>query len=412
MATVYPAWDTKRPATSVEKRKGYFQIPAFADTGLENEALSELVRQYNYTAGKNFTIRTLPAVPANNDFCLCVKYRVGETVTRYKLWENVGENLPHVELYSGQVIKSNFVFEIWKNPGETTVTLSSVMQVLSGVQLDPVDPRTLSNYALDDNLGVVPRSGLVLQKDTALPAGLSWHINPQDATTMVLSGSLLTSITEDVGQADDLIKFIGSDAVVGTQPTARSKTTIDFNAGQYQMLTPLVHPVTALRDFYVVFEPKAHNNGAVMITNIGIFKLIQGTSPGEYDFTNGFVNFTINGISVDNIYLLHLRWETTGGNDIVTATPFRLNSTGPVWEAGLVATDTQVAGGMTAAASPTFNGNTSRFKLLEFVAYDTIVDENEVYTYFQDRYSEDAFVFGSDNAIDFGTGDVDWLDNS
>lgn len=113
------AWKTVIPDVAVKNRKGYFLLPAFAPVSdVTWRGASEVVKQFNYSATENFTLARCPVKPAQGilpggvGYVLCIKYRVGETVFRYKLWEDVGEVL-NVPLYAGEVIKKNFCLEVW-----------------------------------------------------------------------------------------------------------------------------------------------------------------------------------------------------------------------------------------------------------------------------------------------------------
>lgn len=101
-------------ASPVLRYRGEVVLPSFS---IENTWLgaSEIIRQFNYYfvgAPNGFSFPALPPKPANVNYCLCVRYRVGDTVTRYKLWEDVTELL-YVDLYAGQPIRPYFSLEVW-----------------------------------------------------------------------------------------------------------------------------------------------------------------------------------------------------------------------------------------------------------------------------------------------------------
>lgn len=157
-------WITKRPAARADRVFSYFTLPAFALTGLTWKGASEIVRQYNYSATKNFSLRNRPVKPTDADFVLCIRYRIGDSVYRYKLWGDDNLVLNGVSLYSGQVIKKNFCLEIWSLNGETTATLdesitlrSGIMQVITDYSDTPADTEDATGSAVSSlNADAVP----------------------------------------------------------------------------------------------------------------------------------------------------------------------------------------------------------------------------------------------------------------
>lgn len=115
-------WASITPVQSVGKVQSYLIIPAFSlfadSTNLE---YNRLCGQFNYMIGQNFTLtqKNLDALHAIDGAQLCVRYRVGTTVTRYTL-----SDLPNTTVlpiansspYNGELIKSNCVFELWAYP--------------------------------------------------------------------------------------------------------------------------------------------------------------------------------------------------------------------------------------------------------------------------------------------------------
>ena len=53
------------------------------------ERASQRITQWNYASTNNFVLTELPEPPVDSDFCLCIAYRVGDDVYRYKLWEGI-----------------------------------------------------------------------------------------------------------------------------------------------------------------------------------------------------------------------------------------------------------------------------------------------------------------------------------
>lgn len=120
---------------AIKKLKYQITIPA---TGLvpiaagHNQAFIAI--QYNYSATKEFRVAGLTSRFPPAQCVICIRYRIGTEVTRYYLGlENVleagppsgpsgpnpllpGATIFKAQHYTGQVIKPNFVIELWAFP--------------------------------------------------------------------------------------------------------------------------------------------------------------------------------------------------------------------------------------------------------------------------------------------------------
>jgi hypothetical protein len=147
-------WFNITPVTVVGRRKTYVELPAFE---IENPAwvgASQIVAQYNFSAAQNFYILKLPTKPEGCNFGLCVRYRVGETVTRYKLWDDdkfiLSDDVdvaPEL-LTETNVIKKNFVLEIWSFQDEETSSLETAIRIKTSPKIVPTDMRVRTDVAL------------------------------------------------------------------------------------------------------------------------------------------------------------------------------------------------------------------------------------------------------------------------
>ena len=113
---------------------GYLTIPTFT-TNSVFEVWPIFDRQFNFTVSKSFTIM-LPVI-ANVSFTpgpdiisltgptiagyITVKWRVGETVYRYRIWDNVPQILTYVPAYNSEIIPKNFSIEVWSYDISATV---------------------------------------------------------------------------------------------------------------------------------------------------------------------------------------------------------------------------------------------------------------------------------------------------
>ena len=115
-------WETRTPALATKPEQAFVQLPAFSTSSadqvpLEADQPSHIVTQWNYNAGRKFTITELPA--ANSTYVLCVRFSVNGVIRRYKLWHNTAAAVDHITQYAGQVIYPYFVLEVWSLDGDT-----------------------------------------------------------------------------------------------------------------------------------------------------------------------------------------------------------------------------------------------------------------------------------------------------
>lgn len=192
-------WSTWTPATAVGKSYAYIDLPVFSySSDLDWKGASEIATQFNYAASQQFVLRNRPAKPAGVNYCLCVSYRVGNTVYRWKLWENAGEVL-NVPLYGGQVIQPNFVLEVWTVLNVTIVTNAAALRLFSGVVIIPTDLRsedTALATGVEYPKSVVQFSFVELQPET----NLLWARYRADSATLggvpVVATGALDGITD------------------------------------------------------------------------------------------------------------------------------------------------------------------------------------------------------------------------
>ena len=150
MPDTFTNWLTFTPAAQVGYRRAYIDLPAFSYTGLSWAGGSECVAQFNFSASQNFILLNRPTKPTNVNYGLCIRYRVGDTVYRYKLWTdtNFVLNDDVTPLYNGQIIKKNFVLEVWNLNGQTTASQTTAIRMISSVRSVPTDITVSSDYAL------------------------------------------------------------------------------------------------------------------------------------------------------------------------------------------------------------------------------------------------------------------------
>jgi len=185
-------WLKFTPANLQGYRKTYVELPAFSYTNVAPAIASVIVTQFNFAASKNFILLNRPAKPEGVNYGLCIRFRVGETVTRYKLWQDDAFvlNDDGAPLYTNQTIKKNFVLEVWSFANETVVTQATAIRMLSSVRVIPTDIRVATPYALADGAEFNALANI----DPTLPAGVAhrWtNFSTAAGKTDVIGGRIL-----------------------------------------------------------------------------------------------------------------------------------------------------------------------------------------------------------------------------
>lgn len=152
---------------------GVFQVPY-------------IVYQFNYSASSDFRIINFGDLQANpqrlSNCILCVRYRVGTAVYRYQICGST-QNLASVpsELYNGQLIKANFVVEIWQINTPSTLGVVNALSLMTSIIRTPTGQ--------DDYLPDSTSSSVAVTL-----TGLQAAINPEALpTTYNTNGSWLTN---------------------------------------------------------------------------------------------------------------------------------------------------------------------------------------------------------------------------
>lgn len=106
-------------------------IPVFSISGIPWLGASFIAIEFPLNLGVNLNLLTPIIKPAGVNFCLAVRWLVGATVYRRKLWNNVGEVLDY-PLYAGEAITYPLTLEVWTTYGHPTVSISSALQIQTG----------------------------------------------------------------------------------------------------------------------------------------------------------------------------------------------------------------------------------------------------------------------------------------
>lgn len=192
-------FETIIPANPIIKVNSYVVIPAFNYAGIGWKGASEVVTQFCYSATKNFVLKRLPIKPTGVNYCPVIRYRIGYQTFRYKLWQDVSEGLPEM-LYAGEVIKKNFVIEIWNTQNSETVSNVAAITLLLSIRSFPEDltniVNVLDNSPVEEN-NLTP----LIQIPSAPLAGYNfWY----DYESTVLNGADISDWTDKSPNARNL----------------------------------------------------------------------------------------------------------------------------------------------------------------------------------------------------------------
>ena len=161
-------------------------VPAVTITTSGTFQVPYIVWQYNYSAGTDFRVINFGELQANSqrlsNCIICIRYRVGTTVYRYQLCGST-QNLASVpsELYSGQLIKANFVIEVWQINSSATIGIVNALSLMTSVIRVP----TGENDYLPDSIS---------SSASVTLANLQAAINPETLpTTYNTNGSWITN---------------------------------------------------------------------------------------------------------------------------------------------------------------------------------------------------------------------------
>jgi len=202
-------WLTFTSATPARKQKAYVDLPVFSYNAQGNVGdASLLVAQFNFSASRDFYLLSSVTKPSNCTFGLCIRFRVGDTVTRYKLWTDDKFILSSdaAPIYNKQLIRANFVLEVWNFGGVAPVN-ASIKRLFTSIQSVPSDYRAIADYALAIGAEFTNYEPVA----PTLPAGVTqrWtNFSSSAALTDIISGQTLLEAGPDIAQ----ISFNAPDA--------------------------------------------------------------------------------------------------------------------------------------------------------------------------------------------------------
>jgi len=237
--TALTDWLTFVPAGTVGRARAYIDLPAFSydAVGTVGDA-SQIVAQFNFSASRDFYLLTRPTKPEGVNYGLCIRYRIGTTVYRYKLWEDDLFILSSATLsYSKNLIKKNFVLEVWNFAGVAS-SQAETIRMITSVRTAPTDFRDISDYALavgaefltldNTNTYALPTTGLVLDMnaDTLAVGAITSWIDSQNVTNFI---GTATCAQDTKFNAKKYVNFNGTtDYLAGTSAAASGVGPFDI----------------------------------------------------------------------------------------------------------------------------------------------------------------------------------------
>jgi len=289
-----------RPATECGYINAYVSIPAFSYVGPIWKGASEVVCQFNYSATRNFVLRDRPTMPTGANYVACIKYRIGYTVYRYKLWEGIDEVMPNLPLYRGQIIKKNFVIEIWNIASSNAVSGAIMTLELGSRKIPENNYSSLANYE-DGDAGILVSPSEMISNSAALPTqGLLAQYTAEGWTAGALT-------LEDQYGAYDLAQtglveggsYVNPNSSTAQFPAMLFQTAADFYSG--------ASPVSGLgTKAYIVALMSQHAwsaNEILMGTipeGIDAVQLVQRTSSPNLSIKTGVGTYAAGTFSIDS----------------------------------------------------------------------------------------------------------------
>lgn len=266
-------FNTIIPATPFNKINHYIVIPAFDYSGIIWKGASEIIVQYNYTTTKNFILKEFPVKPTGANFIPCIRYRIGETVYRYKLWGDLGEIMPTVPMYNGEVIKKNCVIEIWNIEGDESVTLEDDLNIILSIKSLPTDySSVVDEKDVDGSDAVVPLSLVSAMPNSPADTGLAFRYRADDGT---FSGVQIITLKDKSGNGQTMDDTSG--------PNIATAAFADANR-EYINLTSVAEFVgfsgaanVACKHVFFVFKQATHVANKLICSGGGItFRQVGG----------------------------------------------------------------------------------------------------------------------------------------
>lgn len=387
-------WVSVRSALPINTVGGQVTVPAFDYACVWHDA-SEIVVQYGFSSSRNFIVPRSPRKPTGANYVLCIRYRIGNLVTRFAFWTDDNAVMPNIPLYDGEVIPKNFVIEVWNLNGQTTVSNTSstvvglsLRKIVTDFSIAPAD------YD-DSEPTIIPASSISvsLVAGPSLPTGIYVHYDSANIVTNPVS-----SWPDSSGNAKNLTQATGAfqPTLLAVNPGAGSFSAVDFDGVNDFLKTGAISKDATL---YFVINQKSWTaldtilsflaSGTRRIRQVGdqptLGYVASGTSP----------LFTVSDLPIGTWGILTVQLSVAGPNTIqIGAFTAASGATGQL--------------SVLAVGADNDGSNAAAIQLLEIIGYDALHDaatQLQVRQYLANKYFGGGplpMVFGANNQ---------WLDN-
>jgi len=350
-------------------------------------------------------LRNRPTPPTGVNFCLCIRWRTGDVVYRWKLWQGVGEVL-NVPLYNGEIIKKNFVLECWTTADASTCSLTTAIRILTSVVTIPTDFRSLGTTALctgtEYNKAAV---AITISSPTTLDTSYmsAWYKADEGITEVA---NRISAWADQSGNAFHLAQatagnkplYVSSDADINNMPLV----SFDDSSRAMTYLTGITVGVTVKHVFLTLSqETFVALRGLLINTTTIIYQ--DGTSP-TLRLTDGTLLLSNSGAAIDTWCTLEIKITSTKTSFIVYSLSGTIvqvseyvTSSWPTYIEGLYLFQLGNSAGTGAV-----------FKIAEAIFYSAVVDTNNVLAYLINKYTSGGASVSFPQTINSGSA---WLSN-
>ncbi len=413
MATNVIDWTTFVPATRVNNyRRTYVQLPAFTVADVEWAGASQVVLQYNYSADKSFVLSARPTKPSGVNFGLCVRWRVGDEVFRYKLWRDDAFILSDdaAPLYTGQVIKPNFVLEIWNLEDLTEASLEDAIDIYTSVRTSITalsersaaalcEGEAFSDFAAGEVTPVTepPSTGRLIwcrSDQNVISGGGSdvgfWQNIDNVAESFAFGGAPAPQIVSNqtVGSViTDTIQFV--DSTTGRFPYSTAKSI------RYVAMLVKLSSFGVLKAVHGQYNAGADSQAYAYINRLSVALQVGGGTLVAESATEWYlVTMAIDETSVNNYDIIGNIYKAEDFTTVYDTVTTAIVDTITTWKPFL---------------GKDFSTGSAGFEIADYVAYDSVLDATattELLSYFASRYNPNISL-----PLSFNEGGP-WLDNS
>ena len=421
-------WLSFVPAGEARVAKAFIDLPAFSYAALGAVGVASIVvAQFNFSASRAFYLVTLPIKPVGVNFGLCIRYRVGDQVFRYKLWEDPAFILASASLYDRHLIKKNFVLEVWNFSGVQSSNAAS-LRMITSVRSIPTDFRELADYALAVGAEFLQLNSLTVTPSSAVGLLADYSANAAQCE-FDMSSNRVSQIADLSGNGRNLYQALDSKrpshSLWSPEAVAFPHDTISFDG---------------VDDVLTWTGAGATGDGGLSVYIVGCIKanLQWFTLTGAHMFSTAPTPLTVGQIAISGVYGLYsdrsgVTTYGVSGSPLVTSSPLnqmhlieafcRVGSTDIFADGVLLGTNNNVVTGVNRssagilASGPTTSiniGGTPSSSFLNLrVARVLVYGTQHTYAVrsLVRQYLEGIYLGGVPLALTFDSGGP-WLDNT